>query len=80
LPKGVQAYVVAATKGTRTTGLHSQIVGDGLVPLTSALGEHRNPALALHVPRAHRMVRTSANHWDLLSRPEVYQQLTRWLA
>ena len=80
LPEGVPCHVVAATTAEQASGLHSKVVGDGLVPLASALGEHRNLALALHVPRGHRMVATSANHWDLLSRADIYQQVLRWLA
>ena len=34
---------------------------------------------ALAVPKAHQQVVTSANHWDLLSRDEVYAQLRAWL-
>jgi hypothetical protein len=44
-------------------------VGDGLVPLKSALGL---PVTAQHVV-------TRANHWDLLSRADVYAQLRDWL-
>lgn len=80
LPEGVQCHVVAATTAEQACGLHSRVVGDGLVPLASALGEHRNPALALHVPRSHRMVVTQANHWDLLNRADIADQLKRWLA
>jgi pimeloyl-ACP methyl ester carboxylesterase len=80
MPEGVQIYLVAATKAKTAGGLHSRVVGDGLVPLASALGEHRNPALALHVPPSHRMVLTQANHWDLLSRPDIAEQLKQWLA
>ncbi|MBP6675484.1 MAG: hypothetical protein KA185_09430, partial [Vitreoscilla sp.] len=80
LPEGVQCHVVAATTAEQASGLHSRVVGDGLVPLASALGEHRNPALALHVPRSHRMVVTQANHWDLLNRADLADQLKRWLA
>jgi pimeloyl-ACP methyl ester carboxylesterase len=80
LPEGVQAYLVAATSAKQATGLHSAIVGDGLVPLSSALGEHRDPALALKVPKDRQLIITSANHWDLLSRPEVYAALRGWLA
>lgn len=80
LPEGVQCCVVAATTAGRATGLHSRVVGDGLVPLASALGEHRNPALALHVPRSRRLVVTQANHWDLLNRADIADQLKRWLA
>lgn len=74
LPEGVSSYLVAATSAETATG------GDGLVPLASGLGEHREPARSLWVPPDHRLVVTSANHWDLLSRADVYAQLRDWLA
>lgn len=78
LPPGVAAGFVAATQGTSAGERRSQWLGDGLVPLASALGEHRNPALALGAD-AERVVLTGANHWDLLSHPEVAAGLRRWL-
>jgi hypothetical protein len=81
LPPGVAVSLVAATTAERATARRSRWIGDGLVPLGSALGEHRNPALALTaVPPERRLVVTNANHWDLLSRPEVSDALRRWLA
>jgi pimeloyl-ACP methyl ester carboxylesterase len=80
LPTGVQSFLVAATQGETARGLRSTVVGDGLVPLASALGEHANPALALKVPKGQQLVVTSADHWDLLSHGEVSAQLRRWLA
>jgi len=80
LPAGVQCFLVAATTAERATALHSNVVGDRLVPLASALGHHKNPALALDVPNEHRLVITEANHWDLLSRAEVSDKLKLWLA
>jgi hypothetical protein len=79
LPPGVAVYLVAATLAEQLGSLHDRVIGDGLVPLASALGEHRDPALALAVPAAHRQVVTQASHWDLLSRGEVYAQLRSWL-
>ncbi len=79
LPEGVATCLVAATTAQRATSLRSSTLGDGLVPLASALGEHRDPALCLNVPEDRRLVVTSANHWDLLSRTDVYQQLLSWL-
>jgi alpha-beta hydrolase superfamily lysophospholipase len=80
LPEGVKSFVVAATKGKTVRGLRSTLVGDGLVPLTSALGEHEDAALALKVPKSRQLVVTSADHWDLLSHDRVSEQLRRWLA
>ncbi len=80
LPPGVQTFVAAATKAPTVGGLHDKVVGDGLVLPASALGDHPNPALALHVPKNHRLMVASANHWDLLNRAEVGAQLLVWLA
>jgi len=79
LPAGVQAYIVAATSAERVGGLHSTVIGDGLVPLASALGEHRNAALAVTVPKSHRHIVTSCGHLDLLSSDDVYAKLKAWL-
>ena len=83
LPTGVDAYAVAATRteAGRGAGAGSAnaVSGDGLVPLASALGEHRDPALALTLPKSHQLVIENANHWDLLNRAEVYVQLLAWL-
>jgi pimeloyl-ACP methyl ester carboxylesterase len=79
LPAGVDNFIVAATKATKVGGLHSRVVGDGLVPLASALGEHREPQHTLKVPKHHTRIVTAADHWDLLSREDVYAQLRAWL-
>lgn len=80
LPSGVASYLVAATTAERATGRRSRWIGDGLVPLGSALGEHRHSSMALAVPAAHRLVITGADHWDLLSRLDVSDALRYWLA
>lgn len=83
LPAGVDVYLVAATTqrqdGHPMRRAVGEVVGDGLVPLASALGRHRRPALALSVPASHQFVLTGANHWDLLGRPEVCDRLRGWL-
>ena len=80
LPPRVAAYCVAATTAESTQSLRSQVLGDGLVRIASALGHHRNPNLALGVPPSRQRVVTGAHHWDLLSRPEVDAALQEWLA
>ncbi|MEO8523551.1 MAG: alpha/beta fold hydrolase [Caldimonas sp.] len=75
LPRGVRSYVVAATKSAKVSGG----LGDGLVPLASALGDHPVAAMSLKVPKSRRLVVTSANHWDLLDRADVYAKLRDWL-
>jgi pimeloyl-ACP methyl ester carboxylesterase len=80
LPAGVQAYCIAATTSAAPSGLRHAAVGDGLVSLASALGEHRDSRLALAVPGSHKIVVTRAGHFDLLSRPQVALALRRCLA
>jgi hypothetical protein len=79
LPAGVPAFTVAATTALRAEGWRAARIGDGLVPLASALGDHGDPRLALGIPPSHRLVVASANHWDLLDRPEVAARLRGWL-
>lgn len=80
LPAGVACYAVAASLGERRAPLADRVVGDGLVPLDSALGRHADRSRALRFPKAHRWVGFQMGHLDLLHRPEVYSQLHEWLA
>jgi pimeloyl-ACP methyl ester carboxylesterase len=79
LPAGVATYLLAATTADQPGPLHHALIGDGLVPLASALGEHRDAALALQVPASHRHVVAGCGHLDLLCHDAVRAQLLRWL-
>ena len=80
LPEGVACYVVAATTGDGRGGARDRVVGDGLVPLDSALGRHPDPARTLAVPPDRQWVALGMTHFDLLRRPEVTARLLAWLA
>jgi pimeloyl-ACP methyl ester carboxylesterase len=80
LPKGVACYAIAATTGTTAGDLSDLLIGDGIVPLASALGRHTNPKLVMKFDESRQWVAYGTNHLDLLSRPEVYAQIKRWLA
>ncbi len=77
LPAGVASYAIAGTLGQ---GKSDEWLGDGLVPLASALGRHDRPTRNLHIAPSHMWIARGVNHLDLLSSPEVYQRLRRWLA
>lgn len=79
LPAGAECYAAAATLAARHGLLADKLVGDGLVPLDSALGRHADPSRALHIPKSHQWVGHEMGHLQLLSRPEVYAQLLAWL-
>ncbi len=79
LPEGVACYTLAATLGATRNLVSERLVGDGLVPLDSALGRHRNAARTFEIPAAHQWVGHGMGHMELLHRPEVYAQLGKWL-
>ncbi len=78
LPRGVKCFVLAASKQA-AAGHGTRMKGDGLVPVNSALGRHKDAALTLSVPAARQHVVFGIDHFDLLSSDEVYRQLRGWL-
>ena len=74
-PSGVSPYLMAASTGARRGDVKDRLIGDGLVPLDSALGRHPDPDLALHVPPSQQWVGYEMNHFDLLSDYTVYRAL-----
>jgi PGAP1-like protein len=80
LPEGVDCFAIGATRGGRPSDLKGRLLGDGLVPLASALGRHRDPRFALAFPESHRWVACEMGHFDLLGRTEVYERIHAWFA
>ncbi len=80
LPEGVACYTVAATMATQRSPLAERILGDGLVPLASALGQHAQAERSLVFAKASQRIVYRTNHMQLLSSPEVSQQLIQWLS
>jgi hypothetical protein len=79
LPEGVACFALAARLARAPRGLPRDLVGDGLVPVASALGRHADRARALAIPEARRFVADGLGHFDLLGHPEVYAKLREWL-
>lgn len=80
LPEGVACFAIGATTASAPSDPRARLLGDGLVPLASALGRHRDPERTLPLPEAQQWVACGASHFDLLSRAEVYERIHRWLA
>jgi hypothetical protein len=72
LPTGVACYALAAARGPGP-------IGDGLVPVESALGRDADPAKTLAFPEANCWVGSGMGHFDLLDGREVYGRLRAWL-
>ena len=79
LPGGVRCYAIAASKQERANPSGARIRGDGLVAVTSALGQGRHASLNLGLPEAQRWVGYGMGHLDLLNRVAVYEQIRNWL-
>jgi pimeloyl-ACP methyl ester carboxylesterase len=79
LPAGVRCFTVATTTGQQSGDLKDHLLGDGLVPLDSALGRHKDPARTLAFATERQWVGYGINHLELLSRPEVFTPLRQWL-
>ncbi|WP_323892952.1 esterase/lipase family protein [Aeromonas allosaccharophila] len=79
LPCGVNCYAIAATTAAKRSLLADRLIGDGLVPLRSALGQHREARHQLAFLPAHTLIIYRTSHMALLGSPQVGQQLLRWL-
>ncbi|MDK9695979.1 MAG: GPI inositol-deacylase [Siculibacillus sp.] len=79
LPTSARCWAIAGALGRRDGDPTDRIVGDGLVPLASALGHHRDPARALDFARDHQRVFRGIGHLELIWSDEVFDQLRAWL-
>ena len=75
LPDAVRCYAVAANVGKKA----GSVIGDGMVSVDSALGRHADDARTLSFAPSRQWVGYGMNHWDLLSRPAVYERIRGWL-
>ena len=80
LPAQLRCYALAASLGDEPGSIRGRVLGDGLVPVASALGRHTQPDRTLVFDDERQRVLGGINHMELLSRPVVAEQLLRWLA
>jgi hypothetical protein len=80
LPESSRCFAVAGSSGEQSDDLRERLLGDGLVPLDSALGRHADPARALAFAADRQQVVHGSNHMQLLNHPQVYARLLQWLA
>ena len=79
LPTGVECYVMAGTLAKKNSRIHERLIGDGLVPVDSALGRSRDPVRTFEIPESHQWLGFETGHMELLGCPQVYTQLRDWL-
>jgi pimeloyl-ACP methyl ester carboxylesterase len=79
LPEGVACYAVAASTAGQRSALAERLIGDGLVPLNSALGLHEDSHQCLLFAKPAQRIFYRMNHMEMLHRQEVTEQLMQWL-
>jgi pimeloyl-ACP methyl ester carboxylesterase len=79
LPETVGCHTVAATLAEKRGALTDHLVGDGVVPLRSALGQHKVAVRSLSFATSSQLIAYRTSHMDLLSSPEVLDQIVQWL-
>lgn len=80
LPDGVRCHAIAGSLGPASGSLKARLLGDGLVPVASALGQHEDPGRALGFAPERQAVVHETGHLDLLSSTVVYDLLRQWLS
>jgi pimeloyl-ACP methyl ester carboxylesterase len=80
LPANIRCFAIAGSIGGEAGHLKERLLGDGLVPLASALGRHADPARALVFAPERQWVARGVGHLALLHDAGVAAQLRRWLA
>lgn len=79
LPNGLRCFVLAGSRQKQPSKSLRSPLGDGLVSVQSALGQHRDPARCLQIPESHRATCYGVNHMQLLSSDTVYEQVRAWM-
>ncbi len=80
LPSTMRAYAIAGSLGPSRQHLKTQLLGDGLVPVKSALGHHADAARRVPFDTECQAVIDDTGHLELLSSAAVYGLLKRWLS
>jgi pimeloyl-ACP methyl ester carboxylesterase len=80
LPEHTRCFAVAACQGEAGNSLESELPGDGLVAVASALGHHHALGRRLDFAPNRQAVVHDSSHLDLLSSAQVYCLLRQWLS
>jgi len=75
IPTGVNVHAFAASRSANTGGTGNRLKSDGLVPVDSALGRHRDEARCLNLSATQQHLFLETSHLQLLSSRAVYLRL-----
>jgi pimeloyl-ACP methyl ester carboxylesterase len=79
LPKSIKCYAIAGNASKEDASLSSKFLGDNMVTVKSALGQHKNPERCLDFKKENTWVAYKNTHVDLLSSPKIYDKIKSWM-
>jgi len=79
LHNDIEYYCIAGSIRKAADSVVSKLVGDYLVDIKSALGQHENPDRNLNFKQQNTWVAYGSTHMNLLSDYGVYNQIKEWL-
>ncbi|MDO6705570.1 triacylglycerol lipase [Photobacterium sp. 1_MG-2023] len=79
LPDHVACFAIASCLSRSVEEERSRRIGDGLVPVSSALGEATPHQLAVEFPLSHQWIGGGITHMELLTHPKVATQIQGWV-
>ncbi len=79
LPDQITCYSIAGVASKKKKSITSKMLGDTMVPVTSAFGQHKNKAKKLNFDDANMWIAYEHTHTDLLSSLAVYAKMKEWL-
>lgn len=78
LPEDIECYSIAADNGKETDS-SIRFLGDRLVSVKSALGQHKKADKNLVFSDENTWISYESTHLDLLSSPKIYDKIKEWL-
>ncbi|MFT7497479.1 MAG: pimeloyl-ACP methyl ester carboxylesterase [Porticoccaceae bacterium] len=79
LPKGITCFSIAACSSKALSTISAKFIGDKLVSINSALGQHKDPTKSLNFKKKNTWIAYENTHTDLLYNPEIYVKIKEWL-
>lgn len=80
LPAGVRCFAIAGSAAAEPAAARDETAGDGLVPVSSALGVHRESERTLTFEQDNSWICQSCGHMKLLTHPEVTKKISEWVS
>lgn len=79
LPAHINTFLVAGTiEFEHKNHRPLKVIGDYLVSVKSALGEHPNPRFQLKLPESHKAIFYGLNHFEIQHHASVAEQIAKW--